>query len=209
MKQKTLTLLTCIMIAMSISGFTYAHWSDTIHINGTVNTGELRIEFTKVNGGGDGGTVTIIDPKKVEWTITNAYPGWSGCIHCTMTNLGTIPLKFKEAKLTVTSDPKGLMAYMKSALQISYDHGGKAPIDVSSHWVQKQWTPFDELDDKMNADSTLLDMVLDPSGWLKFGYGENGDGDSLHLKIDETAPNMMQSATLTFVLEITFKQWNQ
>lgn len=61
----------------------------------------------------------------------------------------------------------------------------------------------------MNTDSTLLAIVLDPGGWLKFGDGENGDGNSIYLKIDETAPNALESATLTFVLEITFKQWNE
>jgi len=61
----------------------------------------------------------------------------AGAVHCVMTNLGIIPLKLKETRLTATSDPKGLMAYMKSGLQISYDRDGKAPIDVSSHWVQK------------------------------------------------------------------------
>lgn len=200
MNEKPMVLVSSIIMLMTISGLAYAQWSNILYINGTVNTGELRIEFTKVSGGGGGDIVKIIDKTKVEWMITNAYPGWSGALHCEMKNLESIPLKFKEAKLIVTSDPKGLMAYMKSRLQISYDREGKAPFDVSSHRIQPKWEPLDKLDDEMNKDTTLLAMVLESGGWLKF---------SIHSKIDETAPNHVENATLTFVLEITFQQWNQ
>ena len=44
-----------------------------------------------------------------------------------------------------------------------------------------------------NTDSTLLAMVLDPGGWLRFGEEENGE-ESLYLKIDEKAPNEMKKA---------------
>jgi hypothetical protein len=39
MKEKILTLLTFIFIAISISGFTYAQWNDTITVSNTMTFG--------------------------------------------------------------------------------------------------------------------------------------------------------------------------
>jgi len=40
MKEKILIFLTCIFIAMSISGFTYAQWNDTIVVRNTMTLGQ-------------------------------------------------------------------------------------------------------------------------------------------------------------------------
>lgn len=45
MKEKTLTLLAFIFIAMSISGFTYAQWNDVIIISNTMTFGSWTIRF--------------------------------------------------------------------------------------------------------------------------------------------------------------------
>jgi hypothetical protein len=50
MKEKTLTILTLIFIAMSISGFTYAQWNDTITISNTMTFGmwgDLNMGFVQ------------------------------------------------------------------------------------------------------------------------------------------------------------------
>ena len=47
MKEKVLTLLTFIFIAMSISGFTYAQWNDIIVVSNTMRFGDLNMGFTK------------------------------------------------------------------------------------------------------------------------------------------------------------------
>jgi len=164
------------------------------------------MEWTKVSGGGTGGIARIKDPKTVEWIITNAYPGWTGALHLTATNLGTVAMKFKQANLIIRSDPNGLMTYVKSALRISYDPDGSGPEPkVPVYWIQNQWEPFDEVDDKMNNDPTLLSMTLQPGGWIRFGDEEEGE-DSIHLKIDETACSLTENATLRFTLEIIFEQ---
>jgi hypothetical protein len=45
MKEKTLTLLTLVFIALSISGFTYAQWNDVIIISNTMTFGSWTIRF--------------------------------------------------------------------------------------------------------------------------------------------------------------------
>ncbi|MEM3695732.1 MAG: hypothetical protein QXJ11_07245, partial [Candidatus Bathyarchaeia archaeon] len=39
------TIAAIALITLAIVGFTYAHWSETLWLNGTVNTGELDWEF--------------------------------------------------------------------------------------------------------------------------------------------------------------------
>ena len=49
MKTKTMAMFALLMIALSIAGFVYAHWSDMIKINGYVQMGSLSVGFTNVN----------------------------------------------------------------------------------------------------------------------------------------------------------------
>jgi len=45
MKEKTLTILTLIFIAMSITGFTYAQWNDVIVVSNRMRFGDLTLRF--------------------------------------------------------------------------------------------------------------------------------------------------------------------
>ena len=47
MKEKALTLLTCIFISLSILGFVYAQWNDIIIVSTTMRFGDLNMGFTK------------------------------------------------------------------------------------------------------------------------------------------------------------------
>ena len=47
MKEKALTLLTCIIIAMSISGFAYSQWNDTIVVSCTMEFGDRNMGFVE------------------------------------------------------------------------------------------------------------------------------------------------------------------
>ena len=129
MKQQALTLLSCIMIAMSITGFAYAQWNDVIVISNTMTFGHwgapdmgfvdtptcVDNEATKDVGeydcyytdhkigetGMDAYNTTII-------TINNGYPGYE--VHCNLTlkNIGLPSLHINE---TVISDPTGALTW--------------------------------------------------------------------------------------------------
>jgi len=90
-----------LMLALALTGVAFAHWTDSLYISGTVNTGTFGAELS-VGVGHDteppAKNVSSIsgvlsnDKKTLTVTITNAYP----CIdyylpidvHCT----GTVPL---------------------------------------------------------------------------------------------------------------------
>jgi len=112
MKSKAIGMFTILLMALSIVGFAYAHWSESIFINGTVDMGSLTIGFTTVREctDKDDGALKdigevkcelsdpVTDPhsektvyKKLTVTITNGYPGyWAECFF-TIDGAGTIP----------------------------------------------------------------------------------------------------------------------
>ena len=79
--KKAIGLFAILMIALSIVGFAYAHWSDIIKINGEVRTGVLTVGFTEI----------VRDWDKEDYYLNvpaAAPPGWEykdvGTTKCTL-----------------------------------------------------------------------------------------------------------------------------
>jgi len=90
-----------LMLALAITGVAFAHWTDTLYINGTVNTGTFGAELSVDMGcdseppGKDVSSIsgTLSDDKKtIRVTVSNAYP----CIHyylpIDLQCVGSVPL---------------------------------------------------------------------------------------------------------------------
>jgi predicted ribosomally synthesized peptide with SipW-like signal peptide len=107
MKSKMAALFASVLIALAVVGFTYAWWTETLTISGTITTGELDVEFTGAYTSScseymscsvnfeDGGETdpTPGDLSKMEVTVSNGYPcGWCN-VTFTIHNCGTIPAK--------------------------------------------------------------------------------------------------------------------
>jgi len=110
MKSKGLALFAVVLIALAVLGFTYAYWTETLYIEGSIETGKLDVAFT--------GTPTAScsdymectvdlengdDTSKMTVMVSNAYPsGW-----CNVTfeihNCGTIPAKVKAINIPEVS----------------------------------------------------------------------------------------------------------
>jgi len=123
MKSKMAALFACILIALAVAGFTYAWWTETLTISGTITTGELDVAFsdTYLTSCSDYMECTVsledgwepdlsghTDMSKMIVTVDNAYPcGWCN-ITFTISNVGSIPAKFTgmtgdvPAQLSVT-----------------------------------------------------------------------------------------------------------
>jgi len=113
-RNKRLVIVPAILLlALAVAGFAYAHWQKTITIDGEVNTGKLDLIIVSASDddtGIDPGknkdvadtTITIDpnDPEKAIVTITNAYPSYYVYIHITIKNVGTVPVKLKEIRIT-------------------------------------------------------------------------------------------------------------
>ncbi len=128
MKKAKLIALT-LVVAIMMVGAGYAYWSDSVNINGTVNTGEFKVEFINgsvgyVDHGESGATnyttltepiLTNTDPNTARLAISNMYPGKEVTYTLKVKNKGSIPAVFKDASVSYKGSDsrslKKLMAY--------------------------------------------------------------------------------------------------
>jgi hypothetical protein len=126
MNKKILATFTILIIALSAAGFAYAHWLDSVLLDGTIDMGSLTFGFTRIVAEWDyedymdyppekdtgtgvctlseevtdvhtGGTVY----KVLTFTITDAYPQYWAINKFTLDNAGTIPIKIQSVTITL------------------------------------------------------------------------------------------------------------
>lgn len=182
--KKLYATLGVLLIALSVAGFVYADWTQTIYIDGTVETGEYCMGFTACDCDDDGpdprpnegypakdvasctcdlqvekGTHgTDICYERVVITIADAYPCYTCKVDITISNCGDIPAAVDG--LVQTTAPAAWVA-----------------ISVSEDPVGEQ---------------------IDPCGSLTF---------DLVIHIMQDAPSDGTGST-TFVYALYTKQWN-
>ena len=147
-------IATITLIALAIVGFTYAHWSETLWLNGTVTTGTLCAEFVDVSNkdlGLDwncddginrfwqidkdiGSTAVRIVNKPddcndtIELTMNNVYPSYYENIEMHVHNCGTIPWKIVRVNFTTPYEQKSITGVAYLTLDMSGD--GKADVEI-------------------------------------------------------------------------------
>ena len=120
MKKKILAISLVLAIALSALGVGYALWSDTLTIDGTINTGNVAVEWSLEDWGVDetkqvSSISPVINGKVLEITLNNAYPCvdyWVlADIHCT----GSVPVHLQDIVftgvpegVTITMDPQSV-----------------------------------------------------------------------------------------------------
>jgi hypothetical protein len=106
MKEKTLTLLSIIFLAMSVSGFTYAQWNDVIIISNTMTFGSWTIRFVDPLEFSDNEATKDIGQcncyytdedltaaqcySKLVITMSDAYPSYSVDCNFTLKNIDSL-----------------------------------------------------------------------------------------------------------------------
>jgi len=130
MKQKVLSMFLATLIAASIMGVAYAHWSDYVTVEGYVEMGSLTFGFTTLEASWDyedyllyygdpeykevGNEVCELagdpetDPhsgktvyKLLEFDVFNAYPQYWAINKFTLDNAGSIPVKIQSVVFTL------------------------------------------------------------------------------------------------------------
>jgi len=101
-----------LMLALSITGYSYSHWQETIYIQGTIKTGywKLVIDSEKLlvpvgPGIGFNDTHPIYyhvtpDNQSLIAECQNVDYNWTIAIGLLIKNTGTIPLKLKNVEIT-------------------------------------------------------------------------------------------------------------
>jgi hypothetical protein len=138
--KKISAIFAILIIALTLVGISYACWFKTLTINGYVKTGDLDVQITSVGTddgplhypdpddpgipyGNDPGYTKdvgccyasidrVVDPtnETLKINITNAYPCYHCSVHFTVSNLGTVPVKYNGTQIIgappcITIDP--------------------------------------------------------------------------------------------------------
>jgi len=142
------------LTALTIVGFSYAHWSDTLWLKGTVTTGTLCAEFIDVSNVKDHGPdwtcdygitdIRLLDPPKdigstTAWIVEdgkcpdtimvvmdNVYPCYYEEISFHIRNCGTIPWVITK----VTFKPGNIVITKPDYLTLDLTGDGKADIEL-------------------------------------------------------------------------------
>ncbi|HEY90742.1 MAG TPA: hypothetical protein G4O07_02815 [Dehalococcoidia bacterium] len=202
-KTKAVGILALVLVlTLGSMGVAYAHWNQTLYIEGEVRTGELLFEFQwfvvhldhgldwhcedgmgfVVQGDKDVGSCTTLlvdvdDPPDghydlLEVTFSNVYPCYYEHLGFWLHNGGTIPLVIDRAVIN------GL-DYSELPSHVELDLDGDGLNDIETRWGDN------------------FGVQLDP--------GQSA-GVSFDIHILQEAP---QGETLTFTIEIVAVQWNE
>jgi len=116
--RKMIGIFAALMLALGLSGVAFAHWSETLYIDGTINTGILDVEWSE-EGSWDTDDYTdygqLISPDKnvssitceiddenpnlLHVTVSNAYPCIDYYNLVDIHNTGTIPVHVLDVDL--------------------------------------------------------------------------------------------------------------
>lgn len=118
--KKAIGMFVALILALGMTGVAFAHWSETLKINGIVNTGELDAEWSVGESwdtddpydpegnplAPEGKDVSSIkcwvdmdDPHKLWVVVVNAYPSIDYYQKIDLHNSGTIPLHIKSISI--------------------------------------------------------------------------------------------------------------
>ena len=156
---KALIIPLLLTLILALIGITYAQWTETLTIEGTVYTAELDCEFYGTVSQSDppgtndwnniDGTITQTDKDvgctttefedtdgdgdydKLEINFTNVYPYYYNQIGFFVHNNGDIPLKITKVVFKV--DDK-VVAEITSVGSVSLDLNGDGKSDVTIYW---------------------------------------------------------------------------
>lgn len=126
--KKTKMIALVLVVAMMLMGAGYAYWSDTLTINNTVSTGELKVEFVSQNFSlwppqlkypnstiTDGSStlyataqITQDSAKKTTFKVNNMYPGVWALYDAKFENKGSIPAVIQNVKVTTKKNSDAL-----------------------------------------------------------------------------------------------------
>ena len=148
MNGKMVAIFGVLIIGLAVAGASYAMWTETLSVSGTVAAGELDAgflececsdsdgdgvyegeghvlcELTDTDGDGDNETAVI--------TIVNGYPCYTATCDLTIMNTGTIPLHVAGVNI-VNADPELDVSISDDPTCTILDVGETATFDVEVH----------------------------------------------------------------------------
>jgi predicted ribosomally synthesized peptide with SipW-like signal peptide len=219
-------ILLALALCLSITGAAFAKWSDTVTINGTVNTGTVSVgihDLWLLDQGPDPQQSPGCNTKLKD--IANHTSVNDGAVVCTRNITGLGPTDFVDS---VTETITNAYPYYKSGTTLMLCNCGSIPVKI------------DDIDlAYVSGDKALLDYIT-IGHWNIFTYNDitgdwplyaTGEGwGSLETMLSgyqlESEPNlsvyfefyfeeevggvvMPQDSSVTFTITVTASQWNE
>ena len=189
MLKKTKTSLPAVLavalIALSIAGFSYAHWCETLTLNGTITSGEVKGAIVTWYSNDPGETIdpnytkhvatttcwiNETDPHYAYVTIENAYPSYEVKFTCDIKNTGTIPWLMQTPKVNGIT--------LVDGVYVDVDLDGDGLPDANFMYIDGE------------------NKQVEPGGFVEF---------SLRIHIKQTAT---PGTIYTFTITVDVCQWN-
>ena len=204
--KKLMAVPMLLVLALVITGFAYAHWSETLYIDGTVDTGELDwgfVAWSCIDGGVDYHCRDgFAGPPPLFWLD----PKGKNVGSCTLNPVDTDgDGDVDKLELTLTNVYPSYFC----SISVYAKNTGTIPliidtVTIDGHVLRKTPTPTVGLD--LTADG-LDDVEI----WWGNGFcaqlhpGDRSPEMSFWIHILQDAP---EGATITFSIEIMAIQWN-
>jgi len=179
--KKIMATFTILMLALGVAGYAYAHWCDTLYLEGTITTGTVDVEWSwdgeLINGNktletGEEYVVAtmtgVITDNTLTITITNVFPCLKGWFEIDVHNAGSIPVKFCDGGCMISG------------------------TDL---------TPWIEYEESWSGDGTCeqIDPCQNVTLRVDFHFVQENDAGA----------TMPQGATMTISCELLFCNWNE
>lgn len=231
MKTKVMGMFALLIVALSVAGFVYAHWSDMVTIDGTAEMGSLTFGFGRVvadwdsevytndkDVGDTNCTLSMPETDKhtgktayqlLTFNITKGYPQYWGINKFTLNNSGTIPVVIQNVTIIL---PTGFYkvenaSYPGAMWEIKNATNDKAVYNIWLYLQPENYGPG---------------WALDPPWEFPGAFGtvfgvRNVTGtqiDACHDVLTEICVDIKQEGaeechTYTFSIEIEAIQWNK
>lgn len=149
--KKTKFIAIVLVVAVMLMGAGYAAWNETVTINNTVATGELKVEFVKAcakpyisawdnyNGSDyDDHYMSNVNiyhgPQTTTLTVDDMYPGSKFRYEAKVENLGTIPAKIESIDVTFVRDSEILRNNLIVHGMIMHKRPGQSgPVTIATY----------------------------------------------------------------------------
>jgi predicted ribosomally synthesized peptide with SipW-like signal peptide len=203
-----------LVVALGLIGGAYAWWTDTLEIEATADTAELKMEFVSVAlwGAGPQGTDPYMTgthtnhPRKPVFTIENMYPEAKASLALFAQNKGDIPVKLSDVKVTLSAEDERIWDYVKAKVNARYLENGKTwPVEIGSEEGYLYYLS-DLVKDAVGS------QVINPGDQIRLGREATEDDPdptgSITIWLDKDTPNEFQDVSFSFDVEMIWEQWN-